>query len=61
MRKKQIPPSEHVIPREILDKAKREAHPDKLPLHAKCVVCGAAGRPIPSAPARNPSVRDFGL
>jgi hypothetical protein len=41
MRKKRIAPSEPVIPREILDKAKREAHPDKVPPRGKCVVCGS--------------------
>jgi len=41
MRKKRIPPSEPVIPSAILRRAKREAHPDKLPSkQAKCVVCG---------------------
>jgi hypothetical protein len=30
-----------VVPSEILDKAKRAAHPDKLPRAARCEVCGA--------------------
>ena len=41
MRRKRIPASEQVVSREILDKAKRAAHPDKLPRSSKCVVCGA--------------------
>jgi hypothetical protein len=41
MRKKRMLPSEPVIAKEILDKAKREAHPDKLPPKSKCVVCGS--------------------
>jgi hypothetical protein len=41
MRKKKAPPADPVIPSEILAKAKRAAHPDKLPRTAKCVVCGA--------------------
>ncbi len=41
MRRKRIAPSEPVVPSEILDKAKRAAHPDKLPRMAKCEVCGA--------------------
>ena len=40
MRKKRVPPPEHLIPSEILDKAKREAHPDKVPPKNVCVVCG---------------------
>jgi hypothetical protein len=41
MKKKRIPAHEPVISSEILDKAKREAHPDKLPRTAECSVCGA--------------------
>ncbi len=41
MKKKRPPASESVIPREMLDTAKRAAHPDKLPHSAKCSVCGA--------------------
>ncbi len=41
MRKKRVSSPEHVIPSEILDKAKKEAHPDKVPPNGRCVVCGA--------------------
>jgi hypothetical protein len=43
MRKKRVVPSsvDAVVPREILDKAKRAVHPDRLPIAARCVVCGA--------------------
>ncbi len=40
MKRKRIPAADPVIPREILDSAKKEAHPDKLPHTAKCSVCG---------------------
>ena len=36
MRRKRIPASEQVVSSEILDKAKRAAHPDKLPRSSKC-------------------------
>jgi hypothetical protein len=45
MKKKRIPASDAVIPTELLDKAKRAAHPDKLPRSAKCSVCGAECAP----------------
>jgi hypothetical protein len=41
MRKKRVPAADPVIPSEILEKAKRAAHPDKLPRIARCTVCGA--------------------
>lgn len=42
MRKKRIVPApDPVISREILDKAKRAVHSDRLPRAARCVVCGA--------------------
>ncbi|HVX65925.1 MAG TPA: hypothetical protein VHA11_04945 [Bryobacteraceae bacterium] len=41
MKKKRIAEPEQVVSREILDKARRAAHPDKLPRAAKCTVCGA--------------------
>ncbi len=41
MKKKRIPAPDPVIASEILDKAKRAVHPDKLPRAAKCTVCGA--------------------
>jgi hypothetical protein len=40
MKKKRVPAQEPVIASEILDKAKRAVHPDKLPRLAKCAVCG---------------------
>ena len=47
MKKKRIPSSDPVIAREILDKAKRAVHPDKLPRIAKCSVCGGECPPNP--------------
>ncbi|MGE5646033.1 MAG: hypothetical protein ACM336_09605 [Acidobacteriota bacterium] len=41
MRKKKAPVPDPVIASEILDKAKRAVHPDKLPRISKCTVCGA--------------------
>jgi len=41
MRRKRTPAPDPVIASEILDKAKRAAHPDKLPRSSKCVICGA--------------------
>jgi hypothetical protein len=41
MRRKKSPASDQVVSSEILDKAKRAAHPDKLPRSSKCTVCGA--------------------
>ena len=41
MKKKRMPAPDPVISSEILDKAKRAVHPDKLPRLAKCTVCGA--------------------
>jgi hypothetical protein len=45
MRKKRLPSSDPVIPKEILDKAKRAAHPDKPPRVNKCEICGAECAP----------------
>lgn len=45
MRKKRLPSADPVIPSEILDKARRAAHPDKVPRLTKCVVCGAECAP----------------
>ncbi len=41
MKKKRIAATDSVVPREILDKARRAAHPDKVPRSAKCTVCGS--------------------
>ncbi len=42
MKRKRIPAAEPVLSPEILEKAKRSAHPDtKAPKRGKCVVCGA--------------------
>jgi hypothetical protein len=42
MKKKKIPLAEPVISSQILDEAKKSAHPDKLPRHGnKCAVCGS--------------------
>jgi hypothetical protein len=41
MARKRLPAPQRVISREILDKAKRSAHPDKFARSTKCVVCGA--------------------
>ncbi len=42
MKRKKIPATEPVISSEILDKAKRAVHPDKLLRRAhKCAVCGS--------------------
>ncbi len=45
MRKKRLPSADPVIPSELLDTAKRAAHPDKLPRISKCQVCGAECAP----------------
>ncbi len=41
MKKKRLPNSELIIEKEILEKARHAAHPDKLPRSTKCIVCGA--------------------
>jgi hypothetical protein len=41
MRRKLQPKSEHVIPPEILDQAKRSISPDKLKKAVGCSVCGS--------------------
>jgi len=45
MRKKRIATSDPVIPREILEKARRAVHPDRPPRTAKCTVCSAECAP----------------
>jgi hypothetical protein len=41
MSRKRIPRSEEVVPNEILERARKSAHPDKVVKTAKCVVCGS--------------------
>ena len=41
MRRKRVPAPDPVISQEILEKAKKAAHPDTVPRSAKCEVCGA--------------------
>jgi hypothetical protein len=45
MRKKRVQISDPVISKDILEKAKRAVHPDKLPRAAKCTVCGTECAP----------------
>lgn len=41
MKRKPAPPSEPVVPKQILDEAKRAVHADTIARAAKCVVCGS--------------------
>ncbi len=52
MKKKRTVAPEPVIPSEILEKAKKSAHPDRLPASKsnRCSVCGAECPPAPEEP-----------
>jgi len=50
MRRKAQPKLEPVVPRELLEQAKRSISPDRLTKAAKCSVCGAEASDAGSEP-----------
>jgi hypothetical protein len=45
MKRKPDPQPENVVPKEILENARKSLHSDSLKLTAKCVVCGSPCAP----------------